>query len=115
MLSLPINRVLTYTAGALTIGGGVLCSAPTWGNLWFSDDLALLSLPLAGVAVGLPSFVALCAGCRCRGCGHKLFWHAVSARSHPAGLNWFLSATECPSCGYSEQPTRTASHADINE
>jgi len=37
---------------------------------------------------------------RCEQCGGKLFWHAVSARHHPAGLGWFFSADQCPACGY---------------
>lgn len=104
MVDLPINRTFTLFFGALMVIGGILCSAPAWENVGLTGDLALVWLPLAGVALGLPSFFALCAGCRCCKCGYKLFWRAVSARSHPSGLHWFLSAAVCPICGFSERP-----------
>jgi hypothetical protein len=108
MINLPVNRALTFGVGVLAMIGGVLASAPAWAQLWFSDELAYLVFPLSGIAVGFPAFVLLCMFCRCTNCGHRIFWRAVSARSHPAGLDWFLwSGTQCPRCGIGAQPGST--------
>jgi hypothetical protein len=102
MLDLPLNRTFTMASGAVMVGGGLLCAVAFWGPDWLTGGFAPVWL-LTGVALFLPSFVALCVGCRCRRCRYKLFWHAVSARSHPAGLNWFFTGAECPHCSFSQR------------
>jgi hypothetical protein len=116
MINLPVNRVLTFAVGAVSVIGGVLASAPVWARIWFAEDLAYLVLPLTGVALGLPAFVLLCTFCRCTDCGYRIFWHSVSARSHPRGLDWFLwSGTQCPRCGFAAHAIRRDAPSTENE
>ncbi len=102
MLSLPVRRPLSIVLMfALLLIGGVLALAPAWGREWLGKDLAQLTLPLTGVAIAVPAFVALCVFARCENCGYKLFWHAVSKRPHTDSTGWFFAARECPVCGHS--------------
>ena len=81
--------------------GGVLASAPAWARVWVADDVALVVMPLSGVAIGAPAFLGLCLFARCTRCGYRLFWHAVAKRTHSDSIGWFVRAVECPACGYS--------------
>jgi hypothetical protein len=110
MLKLPFNRWITY---ALLL---VLAAAVTamWAASWYQSELSdgmvvLLSLGSAALSVG--AFGALCVLCRCRFCGHKLFWHAVGERDHGDSLGWFFAARHCPRCGRSRNDE--AAPADV--
>jgi len=83
---------------AILVIGGILAAAPAWGPFFLSDDAAFFTAPILGVAVAVPAFAALCLLVRCRYCRYRLFWHAVSKRSHRDSVEWFLRTRECPHC-----------------
>jgi hypothetical protein len=101
LLELPINRLATVAMLAILVIGGILAAAPAWGPVFLSDDVAFFTAPILGVVVAVPAFAALCLLVRCRYCRYRLFWHAVSKRSHRDSVEWFLRARECPQCGRS--------------
>jgi hypothetical protein len=101
VLKLPINRIVTCLMLAITTFGGLLASAPAWGQSVLPPDVAFVTAPLIGVLIGTPGFVGMCMMVRCRHCRYRLFWHAVAKRDHTNGIGWFLTAKECPKCGQS--------------
>jgi hypothetical protein len=101
MLNLPINKKLAILLISVLMIGGILALAPLWGTLFLPEDAAYATVPITGVAVALPAFAALCLAIRCRGCGYRLFWHAVRKRTYNNSIEWFLTANECPQCGKS--------------
>ena len=97
-LQLPFNRAGAFAAAGLTLVGGLLALGPLVGRS-AADARALVWLPVAGLTLAIPSFTWLCLRVRCRGCGYRLFWHAIATVKHPAGLYWFATADRCPGCG----------------
>lgn len=100
MLRLPVNRV-TWALLALLVVGGVLLLVPALSPTVFAT---LITLPEMGVVLTGLAFAGLCVFARCRTCGYRLFWHAVSRRDHSEGIWWFLTAEECPKCGWTRYP-----------
>jgi len=101
MLRLPINRAMTWAMLVIFVLGGVLVTAPGWGQMVLPAETAFVLAPEVGVGVSGLAFAGLCLLVRCRRCGYRLFWHAVSRRDHKDGISWFLTARECPECGES--------------
>ena len=101
MLRLPINKTLTVIILFVFMAGGLLAAAPLWGPFLLSEDVAFGTAPMIGVAIAGPAFAGLCLLVRCRRCRHRLFWYAVTKRRHNDSIEWFLTAHECPECGYS--------------
>jgi len=101
MLRLPINRAMTISMLVVLTIGGALAGAPFWGRFFVSDDMALLTVPIVGVALAAPAFTALCLLVRCQRCRYRLFWYAVSKRRQSDSIEWFRTAHQCPKCGYS--------------
>jgi predicted nucleic-acid-binding Zn-ribbon protein len=101
MLRLPVNRAATWAMLALLVVGGVLLLVPVLGQTVLP---ALSTMPEIGVALTGLAFAGLCVFVRCRGCGYRLFWHAVSRRDHSDGIWWFLTAEECPKCRCTRHP-----------
>jgi len=59
-----------------------------------------IGLLLTGLFVGLGGGLAWPAyTIRCRACGLKLLWHALTARPHQDSIEWFLVVDSCPGCG----------------
>ncbi len=100
MLRLPINRAATWVMLVIFVVGGVLVTAPGWGESLLPPGKALGMAPEVGVGLSGLAFAGLCVLVRCRRCGYRLFWHAVSRREHSEGISWFLTAHQCPECGY---------------
>src|SRR5262249_46809777 len=100
MLRLPINRAATWAMVVVLVLGGVLVTAPGWGQTLLSVNTALVTAPTVGVGLAGLAFAGLCMLVRCHGCGYRLFWYAVSRRDHHDGIWWFLTAEQCPECGY---------------
>jgi hypothetical protein len=101
MLRLPLNRPLTIAMLLVLMIGGALAGAPLWGPFFVPEAIAFATLPMIGVAVAAPAFAGLCLLARCRRCGHRLFWYAITKRRHSDSIEWFLRAYQCPECGYS--------------
>jgi DNA-directed RNA polymerase subunit RPC12/RpoP len=100
MLRLPINRAATWAMLVVLVVGGALVTAPGWGQAVLPVDTALVTAPTVGVGLAGLAFAGLCVLVRCRACGYRLFWHAVSRRDHRDGILWFLTAERCPECGH---------------
>ena len=101
VLELPVNRLVIATMLIIMVIGGIFAAAPAWGPFFLSEDLAFFTAPILGVAVAATAFAGLCLFIRCRYCRYRLFWHAVSKRSHRDSVEWFLRARQCPQCGHS--------------
>ena len=100
MVRLPVRKWLTYGGLLATAVGGMLTGTPFWAAHLLPDDFAYGFAPMLGLVIAAPAFLLLCVGVRCDKCSYKLFWHAVSNRSHPTGLVWFFSSDRCARCGY---------------
>jgi hypothetical protein len=101
LLKLPINKTLTIMILLALMIGGLLAAAPLWGPFLLSEEVAFGTAPMIGVAIAGPAFAALCLLVRCQRCQYRLFWYAVTKRSHSDSIEWFLTARQCPECGYS--------------
>ncbi len=69
-----------------------------WGDKQ-SADILVACLGGANV-LNLAAFVWMAIAIRCPRCGRRLFWHALHARRHPAGLHWFVTFNACPQCQF---------------
>jgi hypothetical protein len=79
MLRLPINKTLTLMILTVLMIGGLFAAAPLWGPFLTSEEMALATLPMIGVAIAAPAFAGLCLLVRCQRCRYRLFWYAVTA------------------------------------
>jgi len=68
-----------------------------WGTS--SDETSTL-IAVGALAIALVGFIGEIQFIQCPKCGLKLFWHALSAKEHPSGLDWFSKFEECPNCGF---------------
>ena len=107
MLRLPVNRLTYALLVVLLPASVVLWLAPSITANLSSGAFVLLIFGSLVLSVG--AFASLCAYCRCRFCGYKLFWHAVGERDHSDSLGWFFTADECPRCARSRDGTATPS------
>lgn len=57
-------------------------------------------LALAGMSIGLASFLLALLFIRCPRCGSRWLWKAVSQQEHSQWLSTLLSNSTCPSCAY---------------
>ena len=67
---------------------------------WFArspDDVLALVIVGANIAT-VGACVWMCRSIQCPTCRFRLFWHAIRGKTHPSGLEWFWSFTECPNC-----------------
>jgi len=67
-----------------------------WGPL---TDGSFMLINVVGIALGLASFVWMNWSIRCPECHEKLFWRAISEKSHPSGLQSMWLMKSCPYCG----------------
>ena len=90
-------------AGAFLFSGGGLVMFMASG---YGDQLApdvFIPLLLIGLLTSLGGGLAWPArSIRCRACGFKLLWHAISAMPHAGSIEWFLIVDHCPRCGATE-------------
>ncbi len=94
------KSVLGFSAEAISLFC-VFAALQGWlGNV--SSD-RFMFIVLGAIAIGIGGFVGQVLIIRCPKCKTKLLWHAVSAREHPSGLDWFFSFVECPVCRF--EPT----------
>jgi hypothetical protein len=86
----------------------------------FSGGLALMGglqgegspvIAIGGILLGLGSFAAMCLSVRCRRCGTRWLWMAVSNQKHVQWWKWLVAQTVCPNCGDDPAP---ASHKPIH-
>jgi endogenous inhibitor of DNA gyrase (YacG/DUF329 family) len=89
----------------------VAAGALMWFDAWFAGALRLNRyIPtLIGTGLGLATLVAACIAVRCPSCGMSLVWHAVSKKPFGAWLEWLLTETTCPKCGFTV--TAATSHS----
>jgi len=55
-------------------------------------------LSMFGIAVGISSFILLCASIRCPQCGARWMWLAVSKKKSDIWQQWLLGLNKCPVC-----------------
>jgi hypothetical protein len=79
-------------AGLVTIYG---CLAGWFGK---QSDETFAALVISANVVNIAACVWMIRSIRCPRCRLQLFWHALRAKEHPAGLGWFHSFTACPGC-----------------
>ena len=97
LTNLPVNQRVANGLLVVLLTG----TAGLWAEAWYGSKLSagvLILVSLGSAALWASGFAALCVLCRCRFCGHKLFWHAVGERDHSDGLGWFFTARQCPRC-----------------
>jgi DNA-directed RNA polymerase subunit RPC12/RpoP len=104
---MPVNHAPLLAAQRwklwLAFAAVVVSGALMWFDAWFSSALKLqrYAPTLIGTGLGLVALVAACLAVRCPSCGKRLLWHALSTMPSHAWLEWLLSETTCPRCGYS--------------
>jgi hypothetical protein len=87
-------------AAVLLFGGGILVAIMVSGRADNLEPGAAITILLAGLFLSLGGGLAWPTySIRCRSCGLKLLWHAVSARPHHDSIEWFLLVDSCPDCG----------------
>jgi len=87
-------------AAALLFSGGILVAIMASGRGNSLEPGTFTTVLLAGLFLCLGGGLAWPAySIRCRSCGLKLFWHALSARPHHDSIEWFLLVESCPGCG----------------
>ena len=59
-------------------------------------------LSVAGIVVGVVSFIFGCVSIRCPKCNAPWVWQGVSGKSSNEWLNWLLNQSKCPKCGHDE-------------
>ena len=87
-------------AAVLLFSGGILVAimASNLGNNL--EPGTFTTILLAGLFLCLGGGIAWPAySIRCRSCGLKLFWHALSVRPQHDSIEWFLLVDSCPGCG----------------
>lgn len=97
MLRLPFNWPTYVLLLALAVSCAGLWWTPT-AHATIADGVFVL-LTVGSALMSVSAFACLCAYCRCRYCGYKLFWHAVGERDKSDSMGWFFTARECPKCG----------------
>ena len=84
---------LSLGIAALFIFGGNY-----FGNLVSLSQPAYINI--AGVLVGLLSFLVACLSIKCPICKDKWLWRAVSKNKSGDWLFWLKSQTSCPVCNH---------------
>jgi hypothetical protein len=80
--------------------GGILAG----GVLMFGGQLMLASTQkaifpiIAGVFLGIASFIYGCFAIRCPNCGARWVWLGISGKSPGRWLDWLLNQSSCPKC-----------------
>ena len=87
-------------AAVLLFGGGGLVIFMASGRGDSLEPGTFIAVLLAGLFLSLGGGLAWPAySIRCRSCGLKLLWHALTARPHQDSVEWFLVVDSCPGCG----------------
>ena len=97
-MHMPVNRAI-LCLGMVLVGVGAIASLA-------SADWVLAETGMGLIAIGAGLYVLgltlLCAAVRCRRCGFRLFWRAISTKVPGGGLRWFFTANTCSACGFQE-------------
>ena len=80
------------------LGGIVMLLSLTNGSNESPELFAAMTM--SGAALAMLGFVLGCTTIRCRKCGIRLFWYAVSRQSAQNWLLWLLNESSCPRCSF---------------
>jgi endogenous inhibitor of DNA gyrase (YacG/DUF329 family) len=69
------------------------------GILFFPEKTLSFLVALAGVVLGVASFLFACLSIRCPSCYTHWVWKAISQEDASKWLVSLMSQTECPTCG----------------
>jgi hypothetical protein len=83
-----------HASVVLIILGGI---AVFWGQSHL-ETYAADWLIAGGMTSVLAGLVYACFGIRCRACGAKWFWLAMSKQASNHWIHWLLSQSACPNC-----------------
>ena len=80
----------------ITLGGTIMFI----GLANLESRALAMSLVLAGIFIGMISFIFGCVSIRCPRCNAPWVWQGVSEKSHTEWLQWLLNQPKCPKCEY---------------
>jgi ribosomal protein L37E len=99
-MRLPVNQVILWSGLTLMGVGSVMTYLSS--EQWLPSGWPLEVLSLGGCCLFVCRLTLLSVTVRCRRCGFRLFWRAISTRVPGGGLHWFFTASACSACGYGE-------------
>ena len=99
-MNLPLNRLSLWMGVGAVALGGCLANLEEFGWL-LPSWVPVMRLTMVGAGLFVLGFAFLCVNVRCRYCGDRLFWRAVSTHVPGGGLRWFFVGSQCLKCGRS--------------
>ena len=87
-----VSVIITYTGGVLMFIG--------FYSAFRGKENAFLYFMIPGLLIALTGFLVNIISVKCRKCGAKLYWKAVTTAKLGQQYVWLMSLKKCPSCGY---------------